>query len=460
MAAAKLPQATPDGERDSPPFATTEDQRASIRNVFEAEFGVAHVQLIKVETAVLYKALCTRRHADTDDQDDGSLHSEVLKNSTDLLQRFHRCAPLYLKKDPGHRPRNNNFFAKEVFCRTFCHDIEGFDNRDNPRAWIDVFHFLGAMKKIWDLSLLGGRKVSGQAKVAAMLYAHGGITPKATTWTRKGALLWALMGRASEAIDRHGSTRFETWCVEATVRIGTWRKKLEDDKDSLFRLPVEDDWGNHPDEVLPERNNDAMKLFREMETKLRAFYMKCNEQMPEQRTAFPTIAKKLPTRADTPENIGQDDGPHDQRDQDDIPQGDSTSEEEEMTPKMAFPRVTRRGLVTQKAARQMNVGERPMLQNGTSQEIISKRSNPQPTASQMKAHQQNGYSHRPHPHALPSRKIITQDPRRSIAPSDPGFAELERAKAHITNVVRANGRQPDWDPKLPRMVISANFHRN
>lgn len=233
---------------------TTPEQQANIRLVFQSEFGLAHVQYITVESTVLYNALTTKRHADLDAQDDGSPHSEVLKNTIDLLQRLHRCAPLYLKMGAGHIKRNSNFFAKEVFCRTFCGDIDGFDNKANPRAWIDVFHFFKAMKTLWDGSLLGGLKVSAR-HVAAASYDAREELAKAEARSRKGAVLWELMGLASKDIDRYGSTRFDTWCVEAAVRVGMWRKVLKEDKASLFRLPVQADWGNHSDDVLPERNN-------------------------------------------------------------------------------------------------------------------------------------------------------------------------------------------------------------
>lgn len=251
------PPETAPGNKQASPQATTPEQQAQIRLVFQSELGTAHAQLIKVESTVLYNALTTKRHPDLDAEDDGTLHSEVLKNAIDLLQRFHRCAPLYLKMGAaagaGHRQRNNNFFAKDIFCRTFCSDIEGFDNRDNPRAWIDVFHFFQAVKKVWDGSLLGGLKVSARDMVAAGFDARDEVA-KAGTRSRKGAVLWELMGLTSKAVDRYGNTEPETWCIEAAVRIGMWRKRLKEDGASLFRLPVVDDWGNHSDDVLPESN--------------------------------------------------------------------------------------------------------------------------------------------------------------------------------------------------------------
>lgn len=255
MATARPPEATPVNEHASP-HGTTPEQQARIRLVFQSELGTPQAQLIKVESAVLFDALSTRRHADLDAEDDGTLRSEVLKNAIDLLQRFHSCAPLYPKMAAGRRQRVANFFAKEVFCRTFCADIEGFDNRDNPRAWIDVFHFFQAMKKIWDGSLLGGLRVSGR-NVAAVGFDARDEVAKSETRTRKGAVLWALMGLVSKDIEEHGMTEHETWCVEAAVRVGMWRKRLKFKKgrDSLFRLPVVDDWDNYSDDVLPERDD-------------------------------------------------------------------------------------------------------------------------------------------------------------------------------------------------------------
>lgn len=249
----KKEMASPGSENASPQW-TTPEQQAKIRLVFQTELGIPQTQLINVRSIVLYNALSNKRHADIDAEDDGSFHSEVLKNAIDLLQRFHRFAPLYLNMEAGYNMRVGNFFAKEVFCRTFCSDIEGFDNKDNPRTWIDVFHFFSAMKKIWDGSLMGGLKVSGRDVAAVGFHARDEVA-KSETRTRKGAVLWALMGLASKDIEKHGSTEYETWCVEAAVRVGMWRKKLREDKDSLFWLPVEDDRGSHSDDVLPERDD-------------------------------------------------------------------------------------------------------------------------------------------------------------------------------------------------------------
>lgn len=161
---------------------------------------------------------------------------------------------------------------------------------------------------------------------------------------------------------------------------------------------------------------DAMKLFKEMEIKLRTFYTKCNKQMPEQRTALPAIAKKPPARTTTPDSISQEDGARDPKDPYET-NGRSTSEEE-MAPEIADPRDNRRKVE------------------------VAQRTCP-----------------RAWPRIDNTNVLVTQDPRKSIAPPDPGCAELERAKELITEVVRANGGEPDWDPELPRMIIRANFHR-
>jgi hypothetical protein len=253
MATPRPPNGTPPNKHAST-LGITPGQQGNIRLVFQHEFGITNVQIINVESTILYNALSTKRHADIDAEDDGSFHSEVLKNAIDLLQRFHRCAPLYLKMEAGHMIRNNNFFAKETYCRIFCNDIEGFDNKENPRAWIDVFHFFHAMKKIWDGSLLGGLRTSVQHMVAAGFDARGEVA-KAKNRSRKGAVLWALMGLTSKAIDRTGYATPEAWCVEAAVRVGMWRKRLKGNRASLFRLPVENDWGTRSDDVLPERDH-------------------------------------------------------------------------------------------------------------------------------------------------------------------------------------------------------------
>ncbi|KKY33737.1 hypothetical protein UCDDA912_g06291 [Diaporthe ampelina] len=377
--ATRPPEATP-GDEQASIQGTTPEQQASIRLVFQSELGIANVQLIKVESTVLYNALTIERHADIDAQDDGSFHSEVVKNAIHLLQRFHRCAPLYLKMDAGHTKRNSNFFAKEIFCRTFCSDIEGFDNKDNPRAWIDVFHFFQAMKRLWDGSLLGGLKISGR-DVAAASYDAREELAKARTRTRKGAVLWELMGLASKDIDRYGSTSFDTWCVEAAVRVGMWRKRLQEDKGSLFRLPVEDDWVNHSDDVLPEPILDALKLFKKLETKFRAFHIKCNEQMPEQATVLPEIPSKAPSRAATAET-DQENATHHQQDLQEITQRDGTSEE--MTPKMTVTHELQRDSIPQKFIQQNLIPKKSIPQLTIPQEAITHKPTPQRAATQMK----------------------------------------------------------------------------
>lgn len=245
MATAGPPNAAAGNETASP--WTTPEQQAKIRHVFQSELVISQSQLINVESVVLYNALSTRRHADVDAEDDGSFHSEVLKNTIDLLHRFHRCAPLYLKMEAGHTKRFAIFFAKELFCRFFCSDIEGFDNQKTPGVWVDVFHFFHALKEIRDANL------PALFNVFAIFNAREEIA-KSEGYSRKGAVLWELMGLASKDIDKSGRTGYETWCVEAAVRVGTWRKRLREDRDTLFRLPVEDGWGNHSDDVLPERD--------------------------------------------------------------------------------------------------------------------------------------------------------------------------------------------------------------
>ncbi|KAJ0108482.1 hypothetical protein J7T55_002086 [Diaporthe amygdali] len=458
MATAGPSQAAPNAEH-ALPHETTPKQRDQIRLVFQEEFRVPVDQKINVETTILYNALSTKRHADIDDQDDGSFHSEVLKNSIDLLQRFYRCAPLYLKVDSGHRQRNNNFFAKDIFCRTFCPDIDGFDNKDNPRAWLDVFHFFHAMKEIWDRSLFGGREVSEKERIAAMCYTHGDVTRKGPTSSRKGALLWELMGLTSKAVDKEGTKISETWCVEAAVRIGLWQKRLKEDKDSLFRLPIDDDWGNHTDDLLPERDEDAMKLFKDLETKLRNFYVKCKEQMPEQVTVLPVIENPR-ARTTTPEIINQEDGTRDQKDPEMIQRGGAS---ERSTPEMDFPRMISREFIPRTTNRRYPILQRSSPQHTIPQNKILQSTSPQrsipPTPSPRQAiPQKKAFPHRAYQQAA-SRNIIIEDPRRFTAPIDPTSISLDQAKELITNVLRANGQEPDWDPELPRMVIRANPYR-
>ncbi|KAG6362862.1 hypothetical protein INS49_007957 [Diaporthe citri] len=431
MATARPSNATP-GNQHASPHETTPEQQAKIRLVFQSELGTPQVQLINVESTVLYNALSTKRHADVDAEDDGSFHSEVLKNAIDLLQRLHRCAPLYLKMAAGYRQRVANFFAKEVFCRTFCSDIEGFDNKDNPRAWIDVFHFFQAMKKIWDGSLLGGLKVSGR-DVAAVGFDARDEVAKSETRTRKGAVLWALMGLASKDIDRYGSAEHETWCVEAAVRVGMWRERLKEDKDSLFRLPVEDGWGSHSDDVLPERDDDAMKLFEELETKLRAFYLKCKEKMPEQAIVLPEIPKELPARAVTPEADQEDDN-RDQQGPEEITQRDGTGEE--MTFETSIPHHIWQVLFPEKNPQEGLVPKSSITHHTDLENEV-----PSKNVPQKNGHNQKTFTLFTHEHPT-LQKIITKDPKESIRPVDHSGKALERAMERIYSVLRANGLEP------------------
>ncbi|KAK7714128.1 hypothetical protein SLS64_004225 [Diaporthe eres] len=423
--------ASPGSENASPQW-TTPEQQAKIRLVLQTELGIPQTQLINVRSIVLYNALSNKRHADIDAEDDGSFHSEVLKNAIDLLQRFHRFAPLYLNMEAGYNMRVGNFFAKEVFCRTFCSDIEGFDNKDNPRAWIDVFHFFAAMKKIWDGSLMGGLKVSGRDVAAVGFHARDEVA-KSETRTRKGAALWALMGLASKDIEKHGSTEYGTWCVEAAVRVGMWRKKLREDKDSLFWLPVEDDWGSHSDDVLPERDDDAMQLFKGLESKFRTFYLKLKEKMPEQATVLPEIPKELPARAATPE-FDQQAGTRGQQGPEEIIQRDGTSEE--MAPHNIW----------QDTSPKPTLQESSMLSSSVPQHTVLRKGVPSENIPEKNGHNQKTLTTITHKQPIPQSTIITKDPNEYIAPVDDSGQALKQAMEKIYNVLCVNGKKPDWDP--------------
>lgn len=220
--------------------STDSVQQYDIRHVFRNEFGIFYDKLepLKIETLELFDFLTTKRHADIDEQDEGPFHHEVLKNSIDLLHRFNRCAPLYPKMDAAsdHRGCINKFFAKDIFCRVFCHDIEPFGN---PRIWVDVFHFIRAIQKIWNGSLLGGQMQSGTASLQAAVHAPEEWA-KASNRSRKNEVLWKLMGLTSQAIDRTGHTKHDIWCREAVIRVTSWRSRSENDE-SLFRMPISKD---------------------------------------------------------------------------------------------------------------------------------------------------------------------------------------------------------------------------
>lgn len=184
-----------------------------------------------------------------------------------------------------------------------------------------------------------------------------------------------------------------------------------------------------------------MKLFRELEAKFRAFYLKCAEKMPEQATVLLEIYK-LPRPA-TPE-ADQVNGTHDQKVPEEMIQRDGTSEE--MTLDLNIQDTCR---------------DVPPQRSIPKKFIQIKNKAPQTTTLQKRAHRQRALTLRANEQLIPRANIITQDPSKSTAPTRGAVrVTLEQAKELITGVLRANGREPDWEPELQRMVIGASLHLN
>ncbi|KAG8165095.1 hypothetical protein KVR01_005370 [Diaporthe batatas] len=209
---------------------TTSVQQEDIRHVFRNEFGIPYyrLELLRIRTLEFFDVLTTRRHADIDDEDDGSFHHEVLKNAIDLLQRFHCCAPLYpnIYVAGKHRNRISSFFAKDVFCSVFCDDIQAFHNLENPDVLTDLLDFTTAMKLLWDGSRLGGCRPQD----TTFLEALRGATE---AWAmaghrgRKNKVLWELMGLTSKADfeRRTRHTKHEFWCLEGRIVAATTEER-------------------------------------------------------------------------------------------------------------------------------------------------------------------------------------------------------------------------------------------
>ncbi|ROV96592.1 hypothetical protein VMCG_07749 [Cytospora schulzeri] len=270
----------------APPETTTQE-RIMIREIFAAEFGGAYIEAINVKTPVLFSALTTKRLDDPipentgDDNDDDNGHpfrSEVLKNTTDLLQRFHLAAPTFphlggTGEGPGSNdaavpvPENmktnvHALFWRATFCRYFCDDIEGL--AEDGKVWSDVRRFVVALKMIWENDPEGGREVPARARLIAVAGMYGKPRP-ARRRGRVNALLWELMGRASAGLKEGVRHRdMETWCVEVTARVGLWRKLFRECRDLILRVPISEDTRAYPKDVLPEYSEDAMRLFNEL----------------------------------------------------------------------------------------------------------------------------------------------------------------------------------------------------
>ena len=256
MATAKSSSPAPSRE-DAAADETLAEQRTLIRDVFAAEFGGAYIDAVNVKTPELFNALTARELGDLDAEDDGSPHSEVLKNTIGLLQRFHLCALTFPELGGGRgrvpdkmRTNVHALFWKTTFCEKFCGGGGGMEGLDAGKVWCDVRRFVVALKMIWDNDPDGGRPVPARARLAAAaLYPPQPPRKRG----RKNALLWQLMGVASVGLREDVRHRdMTTWAAETTARIGLWRRLFNADRDSILRGPINEDTRAYPKDVLPE----------------------------------------------------------------------------------------------------------------------------------------------------------------------------------------------------------------
>lgn len=180
-----------------------------------------------------------------------------------------------------------------------------------------------------------------------------------------------------------------------------------------------------------------MELFKELKEKFRAFYKKCEGQMPEQATVLPDMPKKPPSRAIS-SDVNHEDDTHDQQELEKMMQGDGTSEV--MTTEMTAPPTIRRETSPERTIQEVSMPKGFVPRHTVIQNDIPSRSTPQ-----RRAYIQKTLTLRVHEQATPRNIIITKDPRRYVPRNDP--SALRRAMELIANVVRANGMQPDWDPE-------------
>lgn len=172
---------------------------------------------------------------------------------------------------------------------------------------------------------------------------------------------------------------------------------------------------------------DAMKLFKALEAKFRAFYLKCAEKMPEQATVLPEIRHST----------------HGHQSPEEMIQRDGTSEE-----------------MTLDSRIQDTCQDTPPQRSILKEFIQIKNRAASSNISRKDAHRQRALTNRANEQLISRANIITRDPGKSTAPRDAVRVTLEQAKELITGVLRANGREPDWEPELQRMVVGASLHLN
>lgn len=171
--------------------------------------------------------------------------------------------------------------------------------------------------------------------------------------------------------------------------------------------------------------------------------------MPEQATALPkTLRNRLSKAVNSATDREYDTGSH--QGSEEMTQRDGASEE--LTPEMILSCGTGQDIAPHSAAQQSTTPNTSIPQQTAAQVPTTGWASRQPRADLQRA-----LAFRAREQADPRNIIITEDPRKFTMPRDPAPVTLERAQELITNVLHANGREPDWDPKWPRMVASASL---
>lgn len=176
--------------------------------------------------------------------------------------------------------------------------------------------------------------------------------------------------------------------------------------------------------------------------------------MPEQATALPEMSRNRPPKAVDPASDREYDTDNHQGPEE-MTQRDGASEE--LTPETTLPFGTGPDNAPHSAVQQSTTPDTSIPQQTTAQVPTTGRASRQQRADLQRADLHSALALRAREQADPRNIIITDDPRKFTMPRDPAPVTLERAKELVTNVLRANGREPDWDPKWPHMVASASL---
>jgi hypothetical protein len=192
---------------------------------------------------------------------------------------------------------------------------------------------------------------------------------------------------------------------------------------------------------------DSMALFRILEAGLCLFYSKCGQRdkMPRQHIRYPDLAKNIATSVATPERVAE------------IAQRDGTSDDTsasgESTSKERSPRVTVYFIPHKMAHHDFTPAEGPQEREEENaarrdlvpQVVLHRDFMPHPL---RRAYHHWALTHRTFASgggATLHHISTTEDIWQFSASQDVAGQALRRAKALISNVLRANSLEPNWD---------------